>query len=433
MSVSIKNFVSKIPYHIGKYLTHVPYNLRFGKIYTEYRKLIEDSFRWSSDQKIEFLVGSLNHIKNHAQNNYGFYKELYQKYDVINLEIEDLSDWSKLPLIEKEQLRNNLSSFRGHQKINTGGTSGEPFAFYIDKFAWAREWAHMHFIWELKGYDYRLPKLTLRGKNLGERVYQFNPVHNEFVINTYLSFYVRENALKIKDLISRLDIRFVHGYPSAVFNFFSELEKVLTADEKTSIQKHLKICFFGSEYPMHYMMEYLEGSWGLDFISWYGHSEMCILGFDENKNNIYTPFITYGYAELQGKELIGTSFNNVDMPLLRYHTGDLVDGHQENGLLTHFSIKEGRSGDFVKDKKGKNIPLTALIFGRHHKAFDVFDFIQVRQDLPGSITILATNKDHKEIREINHLFDFSNVDIDVKYEVLDAPFLTKAGKLKLKV
>ena len=38
------------------------------------------------------------------------------------------------------------------------------------------------------------------------------------------------------------------------------------------------------------------------------------------------------------------------------------------GLVKEFAIKEGRSGDFIEDRNGKKIPLTALIFGRHHKA-----------------------------------------------------------------
>ena len=59
-----------------------------------------------------------------------------------------------------------------------------------------------------------------------------------------------------------------------------------------------------------------------------------------------------------------------------------------------FAIKEGRSGDFFEDRNGKKIPLTALIFGRHHKAFDLADYIQIGQSEPGKATLYITMKSH---------------------------------------
>lgn len=77
------------------------------------------------------------------------------------------------------------------------------------------------------------------------------------------------------------------------------------------------------------------------------------------------------------------------MPLIRYDTGDLVEATKrtEGGLVTEFAIKEGRSGDFIEDRNGKKIPLTGLIFGRHHKAFDSADYIQIGQSEPGKATL----------------------------------------------
>lgn len=51
--------------------------------------------------------------------------------------------------------------------------------------------------------------------------------------------------------------------------------------------------------------------------------------------------------------------------------------NKTGAMIDEFAIKEGRSGDFIEDKHGKKIPLTALIFGRHNKAFDVADYIQI--------------------------------------------------------
>lgn len=96
-------------------------------------------------------------------------------------------------------------------------------------------------------------------------------------------------------------------------------------------------------------------------------------------------------------------------------------------------LKEGRSGDFIEDKYGRKIPLTALIFGRHHKAFDVADYIQIGQTEPGKATLYVTSKDVGSQGDLGKLFDLTNVDIDFEFRVIDKPIRTSLGKLKLRV
>jgi len=432
--VLIKNAVSNIPYSIGHYFTHIPFSWRLGKAYTQSVKEIELYNHLSSDEQSKYLVEKLNAVISYASDHFDFYKELYAEHGVLGLELKSLEDFGKLPIVTKEMIRKHTDEFGGAMRINTGGTSGEPFSFFIDKDAFAREWAHMHYIWALKGYDKTDIKITLRGKNLGDKNIIYNPVHNEFVINTYKS--VEGFKSELLELFGKHKIKYVHGYPSAVYEFFKELETILDSTEKKLITKNIASCLFGSEFPVPYMVEYLSSQWNLDYISWYGHSEMAILAYDKEKKNQYRPMMTYGYTEVVDGKLIGTSYNNFDMPLIRYDTGDRVDGKKDqNGLLEYFSIKEGREGDFIVDKSGKKIPLTALVFGRHHKMFDIADFIQVGQDEDGTVTFFVTLKDSSnvDLKNMEQYFDLSNVDIDYKFEILDVPVRSKIGKIKLKV
>ena len=139
-------------------------------------------------------------------------------------------------------------------------------------------------------------------------------------------------------------------------------------------------------------------------------------------------------SAVEEHRLLGTSFHNCDMPLIRYDTGDLVDPLETtaHGVCTAFAVAAGRSGDFVTDRTGKEIPLTSLIFGRHHRAFEVAEHIQIHQERPGEAVIYLV-KSGGIIPEPEKLFDLSALDISFRVEQRQTPILTQSGKLKLKV
>src|SRR5690606_39755712 len=103
------------------------------------------------------------------------------------------------------------------KKRNTGGTTGQPLDFYLEKTAYAREWAYMHAIWATLGYRYTDEKITIRGKNIGNRFYKYNFNQNEFLINAYAP--LQENLHACCELITKRNIKWIHGYPSSVYSF----------------------------------------------------------------------------------------------------------------------------------------------------------------------------------------------------------------------
>jgi len=423
---TLKSIAENIPYSLGSKLAYIPFSVRLGRDYTIYRKQIQ-----SHQDSFTYAIKHFSAIFEHAKEKYPFYQKLYKKAGVYHLKIQSVKDIQQLPIITKQDIRNHTDQFRGAMRINTGGTSGEPFSFYIDKNAFAREWAHMHAIWEKRGYKYTDLKITLRGKDLGSKAFQYNPVHNEFIVNTYLP------AASIKDeilnLFSTHTIKYLHGYPSAVYNFLSELSSVISTEEKMLLKKNLKACLLGSEFPLPYITDYIYQTWGLDYISWYGHSEMCILAYDEFKRNEYKVFPTYGLAEVADGRLIGTSFHNFDMPLIRYDTGDLIEAnYSDEGLIESFRVTQGRNGDYIVDKKGKHIPLTALIFGRHHEVFNYARFIQVEQVEAGNVVFHITSDEHNSQKILNDL-NMKNIDVNYSIQIHHEPIRTKSGKVSLKI
>lgn len=428
----IKEIIERLPYPIGSIMSRVPFSLRLGELYERLKDGCTQSIEWSDAQREQYSVGKFRTIFEYARKHFPCYRELYEKAGVLDLEVKSFADIAKVPIIDKAWARKHFMEFKGTYRLNTGGSSGEPTAFWGDRECWAREWAHMHTIWEMLGYDYRDLKLAIRGRNLGRRPFSYNPVHNEYIINTYLN--VKDYAAKLTRLFAKRKVKWFHGYPSSIYQFILECEAAYGKDGTHELYKSVRGLLLSSEFPLPYMKEKFN-EYGLRWISWYGHTEMCVLAYDKNCNNRYHPFATYGLAEVENGHLIGTSFHNFEMPLIRYDTGDLVEATKVSaaGMIEEFAIKEGRSGDFIEDKNGKKIPLTALIFGRHHKAFDVADYIQIGQTEPGKATLYVTTNDRSVRRGLENLFDLRNVDIDFEFRVIDKPIRTLLGKLKLRV
>lgn len=432
MVKGIKSLVEMIPYCIGNHLSKVPFSWRLGSVYVRMKEECVRAIEWPDVERERYSVEKFRTIFKYAREHFQCYRELYEKAGVLDLEVKSFADIAKVPIIDKAWARKHFMEFKGAYRLNTGGSSGEPTAFWGDRECWAREWAHMHTIWEMLGYDYRDLKLAIRGRNLGKCPFYYNPVHNEYIINTYLN--VKDYVAKLTRLFAKRNVKWFHGYPSSIYQFVLECEEAYGKEGTHELLKSVRGLLLSSEFPLPYMKDKFN-EYGLKWISWYGHTEMCVLSYDKDCGNRYRPFATYGFAEVANGHLIGTSFHNFEMPLIRYDTCDLVEATKVSagGMVEEFAIKEGRSGDFIEDKHGKKIPLTALIFGRHHKAFDVADYIQIGQNEPGKAILYVTLGDSSWKGDIGNLFDLTNVDVDFDFKVLDKPIRTAMGKLKLRV
>lgn len=407
-------------------------SFRLGKLY----QFFSEQLLASNEDLRSNQLDAFNALVRFSYDETKFYRCYYDDCNFLPKDFSSFDDLIGVPVVTKSILQQFSLDDRSVRslalkKSNTGGTTGQPLDFYLDKYAYAREWAHMHAIWATLGYRYTDEKITIRGKNIGNRFYKYNFNQNEFLISAYAPLQVNLNSCR--ELIIKRNIKWIHGYPSSVYSFLRELESVDAVLFEILIRKVHGV-FLGSEYPAPQYRNYIEQHCGLKSISWYGHSEMAVLAPErEPGSGVYYPFHSYGYAEAvpdgDSYRLVATSTHNFATPFIRYDTGDLIEPTFKDGLLECFRIKEGRNSDSVIDQNGRSISLTGLIFGRHHKAFEHSEHVQVRQPAPGKIEILVTSKDTRE--NWSELFDFSNAFFDVSFTQIDSPIRTPLGKVQL--
>ncbi|HNW56138.1 MAG TPA: CoF synthetase [Bacteroidales bacterium] len=438
--MSFKNKVKlaseKIPPQIGIALNYIPFTLRLGSDYKRYSGLTERLINSDKDTRQAYLLEGFNKVLKHFSSCSPFYSQFLKANGVSVTEINSISDICRIPLMTKSSLKavpidDRTIKDYALKQFNTGGTSGNPLSFYAARNYYPREWAHMHYMWRKIGYTPSRTKITIRGRNL-DNVYLYNFNQNEFLINSYHSFTTKEYDDLLR-LFKKYNTEFIHGYPSSIYNFLKEIS-VQAPALLDFLKSNIKGIMLGSEYPTPHYRNYIEELLTKNTISWYGHTEGVILAGELYRKFEYVPFLSYGYTEAVEKDgcyhLVGTAFDNFASPFIRYDTEDLIDPEMDDsGLLNSFKIKEGRLGESVLDRNKKSISLTALIFGRHHKLFDMVDFIQVQQIEPGAIIVYYSSSD--SIENPMNYFDTTNLDLDVMFRHINEPFKTNIGKIPL--
>ncbi len=432
----IKNRVEKLPPLTGVLLNCIPFRFRLGHEYLKASRLAGQLIKADHETRINHLVKSFNCVYSHFRHNNGYYKHLLQKSDCSIESIEGRGDISNIPVLTKSMLREVPVDERSlvqyaYKQFNTGGTSGYPLSFFLEKNFYSREWAHMHYIWNKIGYTPGKTKITIRGKNLNS-IYQYNFNQNEFLINAYHSFNESDYHSLYK-IFKKYNTEFIHGYPSSIYSFLKEVS-VNAPYLLDFLKRNIKGIMLGSEFPSPVYRDFIENVLTGNTVSWYGHTEGAILAAELSRKYEYVPFLSYGFTEAvkidDQYHLVGTSFYNFASPFIRYDTEDIIKPNfDEYGFLQSFEITEGRLGEFIIDKNNRSISLTALIFGRHHKLFNKVNFVQVKQNFPGEITIYYSNP--SVIENPSELFDTTNLNLEIFFRQVNEPFKTPLGKVPL--
>ncbi len=445
ISVWLREKSTKIsmPIWAGMLVSALPYELRpgMGLSYIRSKRAMSRFESMENWQKKEWIFRRVKQIAAYAEYHIPFYADYYQKNGFDTACLNSFDDIKRIPVINKAilldyDLDQRSNNDKPGYKVNTGGSSGTTLDLYVHPDHLGVEWSHMHNIWSNLGFRPKDLKLMFTGRSEFEDGLYYDFVRHTLSISVYEE--IDKFAPTLKRIIQIYNPKYIHGYPSALYDFAVSC-KEKHPDLLDLLRDELQGGFLGSEYPVRLYRETIEDTFQIPTISWYGHTERCILAYEKREPYVYDPFQTYGYTEViednAGEHsLIGTSYTNLTSPLIRYDTEDhVIEFESEGDLLSSFVIKEGRRGEFILDEGEKNIPLTALIFGRHHEIFNYCTHIQIYQERPGYATVLYVPVDKDNVPDPGTLFDSKNVNISFDYKMLDEPVRTLAGKVKLLV
>lgn len=439
----VKNNDWHLPMWLGLLLAKVPFGIRpiVGKVYSVRRERIKYFDTLSVRQKHSIIYEQVFLIVKYALENIPFYQRFYADAGFSLDMLKSFDDIEKIPIVDKSVLalysledRSNISLPKF--LVNTGGSTGNTLSLYVQPNSIGHEWAHLHEIWSNVGYRHDMLKLMFVGRNHVKDIVDYDFARHSIAVDIYKPLPLI--ASKLKQYLNRYHCYFLHGYPSFLADFATYCSNE-DIELLNLLRANLKAAFLCSEYPYPQYREIIESVFGIKTQSFYGHTERCVMAYEEGTPNKFTVLQTYGYAEAIERpdghyDLIGTSYYNRATPLIRYKTNDIIDNPlKETGILKSFDIYEGRDGQFIFDKQGNKVSLTGLIMGRHHELFEYSNHIQVSQISCGKVAILYVPKNNSMQIDYKSLFDSSNVDVDFVFYQINNPIRTVSGKINLLV
>lgn len=450
----IKDLLRKSPYFIRKPLksiyNNLPDNIKYGRSFTDLYNFLEESQFWSREKLEEYQLSELKKIINHGYNNVPYYKRIFEERGLTPNDIKDFSDLKKIPYLTKNIIRKNLkdliaTNYKEKERLycTTGGSTGLPLEFCMNKNINIREDAFIASQWSRVGYDINKKNkmVVLMGHIPPKNYYEF--LGNKLILS---SFKLREDNFKdYVNLIDNFKPDFIHCYPSSIVT----LSKYMNNHKIFIKNKNLKAILCVSENLYQGQREYIENTFNCRVYSFYGHSERCCLAGECEINNYYHIFPQYGYTELINEdnnenlkedeivEIVATGFNNYAMPFIRYKTEDMAVN--TNGTCScgrnYKLIKriEGRKQEFFVNKFGDKITFTRSHFPLAVVKDKIMAY-QYVQNKPGNVILNIETKYNLNEEEINNIKEiflnmFSNIDIKINRseKVIER---TKAGKFK---
>jgi phenylacetate-CoA ligase len=274
--------------------------------------------------------------------------------------------------------------------VTTGGSSGVPVGFYLHKgVSRPKEQAYLESQWSRRGYRSGNRLEVIRGGVTSSKadggISYYDATRNWLILSSY--HLTLERLPEYVTALNQFRPQHLHAYPSAALMLARGLEQ-----SGLKLECALTSVLCGSEKLTVESQSYLEQAFGAQVFHWYGHSERVVLAAQGRSSNHLYFWPTYGFVEFGELdvdgccEIIGTSFHNHVMPLIRYRTGDYVKlATSPDAELPMMEVEAvvGRDYEFLVSATGRRVSLTAI--NMHDRIFDGLLAVQFCQASEGEV------------------------------------------------
>ncbi len=453
MNPYLENIYSKSPIFFQNIMASLyGYKLYRERYIENYDKYFEQLLKsqWHNKDEIEQVVGrSFTSIFHHAIKNVPFYQELVQTGKIKPNEIKGVLDIERLPIISKEQIRENPEYFlaNGFKKkdliiINTSGTTGKTLKIFVDKDSRRYAYAFYSRLKTWAGIDSKLKNVTFAGRTIVPSDADKPPFwRRNLAWNNHLfsSYHLSPKNMKYYvDELKKIQPHFIDSYPSSIYT----VAKYMKENNITGINP--KAIITSSETLFDYQRETIEDVFNCPVFDQYGCAEQVVF-ISQCEKGTYHIHPEFGIVEFLKEDgsmakpgeparLICTGFTNRAMPLIRYDIGDA-------GVLSDKKCSCGRSFPVIEHIVGRTDDILITSDGRQVGRLDpVFKGLKsikeaqiVQEDYHKIILRIVPGKDYQDNDGqvvVSELKKRLGNKVDIKVKIESQIERTSAGKFR---
>lgn len=439
---------AKLPYRtrarIGQALRFVPPRFRYGATYQKWRDLLattrtkpETIRRMQDEVRIAIVREAFEKSPLYRQRLIAEFGEAFDPASAL-----DPAIWARMPILSPDTVADTREQLctRPWQELDngsTGGTSGKPVRFFLDRGRSPIEYAFVFDAWSRAGYRAGDWRAVFRGVEINDAAgvaIERDPALAEV---RFSIFNLTDEAMaRFHEAIVKDKITFLHGYPSAIGMFASHLMR----SGKGPMPDVRAVFLMGERLYPNYRLAIENAFPNARITPFFGLSEKCAFATEvEGQADVYDFEPLYGFTELldsdnrpvttpgQRGRLVTTGLLFKGMPFIRYDTRDeatLIDPPSAaNGWRLRVErIVPRRGHEFLVSKDSKLIPILALVvFGDEMNSISEFQFVQ---DVPGKALIKIVRRpdagEDDALRFLELMRRKSGGQIEIEHQYVDA-------------
>lgn len=407
-------------------------------------QFLKDSQWWSLEELNQFQEVRLRLLIRHVYQNIPFYKEWFINNNLRPDDIYSLNDLKKLPVISKKEIQASPILFRSANigskrniRMNSSGSTGEPFEYFISKTAYSMKYSAAIRGWYWMSYQLgdNYAKLSQNRRTSALKIIQDMFNRSMYIFIPDLS---HQSLVGVIQKLRKSTPLFLRCYPDPLYfmaNILRNDDKyitglkainttgnILTEDARKLIEERFSCPVFDS-YSSEGSAIFNEGPTRDNYLGSMEYAITEITNIDGNE-------VSHGETGMH----ITTDLWNYSMPLIRYNTQDLLVksikpsacGRKLNGIDRII----GRDNDILVSPNG-NL-LIVHLFTIYFEYFNSIKQFQIEQTQPDEFIFRFVVDNNFSVNTRDQIFkywqSFLGKKVKLTIEIHDSIPLLYSGK-----
>src|SRR5215469_2621280 len=360
-------------------LAHAAYRAYGLDVFRRCAWLKQSEF-WSPDDRQKWKLGRLNLILDFTWQNVPFYRDFWTAHGFRQTPLRHVDELQTYPILRKETFRKHWETIRPkevnqipHIQKNSGGTTGKPVHYLLDREQWAVMQAFQLWGWSRAGYSFGDPVGVLTGGSLmPKHITLFERVRS-FIERRLFLFGVQMDAELARQYHQQLDAfgaEYLYGYPSILYMFAKHLK-----EQRLRLPKIKAVVVTAEMLQPHYRSG-IESAFNCKVFDDYGCNDGGFESFECKFHRGFHYNDLQSILELENRDgtlsgtLLITNLWNRSTPFIRYENGDkislLESGCECGAKFPVIRSVEGRTADILNFENGQCFVCPPHLFGDMH-------------------------------------------------------------------